>query len=105
MIIYNVTIKVDFSIQTDWLNWMQEKQIPAILDTGCFTQAHILQLLEPNDPDGVTYAVQYYAESKELYNQYIQLSSRALSQKSFNKWGDKLIEFPTVMQLLIKCAK
>ena len=27
MIIYNVTVNVDESIHTDWLNWMQNKHV------------------------------------------------------------------------------
>ena len=36
MIIYNITIKVDWSIAEEWLKWMQEKHLPEILATGCF---------------------------------------------------------------------
>jgi Domain of unknown function (DUF4286) len=100
MIIYNVTIKVDYSIQSEWLSWLKEEHIPGILDTGCFTNANILQLLETDDTEGPTYAVQFHAESKALYNRYIEKFSGIMLQKSLDKWGGQFIAFPSVMQVV-----
>ena len=36
MIIYNITIKVEWSIAKDWLVWMQNEHICEIIKTGCF---------------------------------------------------------------------
>ena len=66
MIIYNITIKVQPSIKNDWLQWLQNEHIPGMIQTGCFTKATILHLLEIDDSEGPTYAVQYFAESKGL---------------------------------------
>ena len=100
MIIYNVTIKIHSSIQNEWLSWLKENHIPDILDTGCFTKAHILQLLETDDTEGPTYAIQYYAESKALYNRFIEILSGIMRKKSFDNWGDKFIAFRSVLQVV-----
>lgn len=100
MIIYNVTIKVHQSIKDAWLPWLQEEHIPGIIQTGCFTHATILRLLEIDDTEGPTYAVQYFAESKGLYNHYIENHAVAMRQKGFDKWGDKFIAFRSVMQVV-----
>jgi hypothetical protein len=100
MFIYNVTIKVQESIKTEWLRWLREEHIPEVIDTGCFKQATILRLLETDDTEGPTYAIQYLAESKALYNLYIEKFAGALRQKSFDKWGDKFIAFRSVMQVV-----
>ena len=68
MIVYNVTIKISHSIHHDWLQWLKEEHIPDVINTGCFTHAVILRLMEVDDTEGPTYAVQYFAESKGLYN-------------------------------------
>lgn len=99
MIIYNVTTKVDHSIAAIWLQWMKEEHIPEIKATGCFANARILQLIEVDEADGLTYAVQYEAESKALYNRYIQKFSDELRKKTLEKWGNRIISFRTVMQL------
>ena len=100
MIIYNVTIKVHGSIKEDWLLWLKEEHIPDVIQTGCFTHAVILRLIEVDDTEGPTYAVQYYAESKGLYNNYIENHAAAMRQKSFDKWNDKFIAFRSVLQVV-----
>jgi hypothetical protein len=100
MIIYNVTTKVSTVIHAGWLKWMQEEHIPELIATGCFTDAVILQLLEVDDSEGPTYAIQYMAESKALYNQYIERHSAAFRQKAFDKWGDQFIAFRSVMRVV-----
>ncbi|HQW84912.1 MAG TPA: DUF4286 family protein [Ferruginibacter sp.] len=100
MIVYNVTIKVLQSINADWLKWLKEEHIPDVINTGCFTHAVILRLMEVDDTEGPTYAVQYHAESKSLYNNYIENHAALMRQKGFDKWGDKFIAFRSVMQVV-----
>ncbi len=100
MYIYNVTLKVDNDIQHDWLQWLKEEHIPDMINTGCFTDARILQLLETDDLEGPTYAVQYHAESKGQYNQYIEKFAGIMRQKSFDKWGNKFIAFRSIMKVV-----
>ena len=100
MIVYNVTIKVDPSIANDWLTWLQEEHVVEVLETGCFTDAKIMKLLEVDDSEGPTFAIQYFAESKSQYNQYIEKYAGIMRQKSFDKWGNKFIAFRSVMQVV-----
>lgn len=98
MIVYNVTIKVNEQIAIEWLDWIQQEHILDVMDTGCFTSAKLLRLLEIDDEEGPTYAVQYFAESKSNYNRYIELHAERMRQKSFDKWGNQFIAFRSVMQ-------
>ncbi len=98
MIIYNVTIKLEEAIHQQWLQWLQQTHIPEVIDTGCFTKAKVLRLLEVDDSEGPTYAIQYFAESKALYNLYIEKFAGEMRQRSFDKWGNSFIAFRSVMQ-------
>ena len=100
MLIYNVTTKVDWSIQEAWVQWMQRVHIPEILQTGCFTGSILLRLLETDEKEGPTYAVQYRAHSKADYNRYIELYSPALRQTVIDQWGNKIISFRTLMEVI-----
>ena len=100
MVIYNVTVKVERSIAAGWVKWMKEEHIPDIIATGCFTHATILRLLETDESEGPTYAVQYHAESKALYNRYISNFADEMRKKAFDKWGDKFIAFRSVMEVV-----
>lgn len=100
MIIYNVTTKVGSGISDRWLNWLIEEHIPEIIATGCFTGAKVLRLLETDDSEGPTYAIQYFAESKSMYDLYIGRHAEKLRQKAFSKWGDQFISFRSVMAVV-----
>ena len=100
MIIYNVTIKVEHSIADAWLAWLKEEHIPDVIATKCFTYATILHLFETDDTEGVTYAVQYHAESKALYNRYVEQFADAMRKKGADKWGNQFIAFRTVMKIV-----
>ncbi len=100
MIIYNVTIKIHSVIHHDWLAWLKEVHLPAMLQTGCFTDARILRLLETDDTEGPTYAIQYHAESKALYNQYLEKFAAEMRQQSYNRWGDQFIAFRSVLSVV-----
>ena len=100
MIIYNVTTKVHHTIHESWLEWMKNENIPAMLNTGCFTNAVVVRLLEVDDSEGPTYAVQYHAESKGAYNIFIEKYAAAMSKEGIKKWGDLFISYRSVMQVV-----
>jgi Domain of unknown function (DUF4286) len=99
-ILYNVTIKVDWSIHDAWLQWMKEEHIPEVLNTGCFINSKLLRIIETDEADGPTYAAQYFAENKLLYNRYIENYSSAMRQAGIEKWGNKFIAFRSVLQVV-----
>lgn len=100
MFIYNVTIKVQDNIKEEWLAWLKEEHIPDVLGTRCFSKATILHLLETDDSEGPTYAIQYEAENFEDYSCYIRDFAGIMRQRSFDRWGDRFIAFRTIMQVV-----
>ena len=99
-VIYNVTTKVEPSIADAWLAWMLDQHIPAVMKTNCFVDYKVVRLLDVDDSEGPTYAVQYSAESKADYNRYIELFASRLSKSSFEKWSDRFISFGSVMEVV-----
>ncbi len=100
MIIYNVTSKIDWSIHDQWVQWMLDEHMPEVLATGCFTQSQLLRLLETDDEEGPTYAAQYFAETKEQQENYIETFAPLLRQKGLDKWGSSFISFRSLMEVV-----
>ncbi len=100
MLIYNVTTKVSQAIADDWLHWLKDEHIPAITATGYFTHATILRLLEIDDTEGPTFAVQYFAKNQEDYDQYLQEFADTLRNDAFKKWGNQFISFRSLMHIV-----
>jgi hypothetical protein len=100
MLIYNVTTKVDHSIHEPWVEWMKAKHIDDVMKSGCFTDFKFVRLLDTDESDGPTYAVQFFAESKADYNRYIEIHAPALREDVMRTWGNKFISFRSLMQVV-----
>jgi len=100
MIIYNVTTHIEHSIHEAWLAWMKETHLPEVMQTGCFVKFQLVKIMDTDETEGVTYAAQYYAESKAAYNRYIELYAPALRQSGIDKWGNKIIAFRSLMEVV-----
>lgn len=97
MIVYNITIKILPEIETGWVQWQKEEHIPDVMASGRFSDYKFYRLLQ-DEEDGITYVVQYFAESIEEYNQYIDETAPSLREKALTRWGNQFIAFRTVMQ-------
>jgi hypothetical protein len=100
MIVYNLTIQVEGSMAHDWLNWQKAEHIPETMHTGLFEDYKIYRLLEPDDQQGPTYTIQYFASSEENYRKYLDEFAPLLRQKAFARWGNKFIAHRTLMELV-----
>ena len=100
MIIYNVTTKVDTRIAEAWLLWMQQEHIPEVMATACFVDYKVVRLLDTDDSEGPTYAVQYIANDRATYQKYIDEFAHELRRKSMERWGNGFISFRTLMEVV-----
>ncbi|MFT4022747.1 MAG: DUF4286 family protein [Flavihumibacter sp.] len=100
MILYNITLKVEGAIAGDFSAWMLEEHLPAVLATGCFNSSRLFRLLETDDSDGPTYAVQFTAPGKTHYDKYISGYAQAHRRQLEAKWAGRYVWFPSVMELI-----
>jgi hypothetical protein len=100
MIIYNITTKVHISINAEWLYWQRLTHMHEMMATGFFSSNKLLRLLEQDDSEGHTYAVQYTIKSKEEYNLFMIEYDQPMQQKVQLMWGDKTISFHSVLEVI-----
>ena len=99
MILFNITIILDNEIHNEWLHWMKTRQIPDIMNTGCFVSNRLLHVLDsPNE--GVTYCVQYISDSLEKLNEFKQKHDHSIQVKLPEQFNNKLVLFSTVMEFI-----
>ena len=99
-IVYNVTVKVEKSIADKWLQWLVQEHAPQIIATNCFTKFTALKLLEYDDEESTTYAIQYLANTIDDYKTYLNQFADQFRKQSFDKWGNKFVAFRTVMEIV-----
>ena len=100
MIVYNVTTMVATGKVEEWLEWMRKTHIPEIMATGCFNGFRMLRLLEVDDAEGQTYAVQYHCTERVDYERYNSLFAHALRETAMSVWGEDAVSFRTLMEVI-----
>ncbi len=98
MLLYNVTVNVEASIEEDWLQWMKEEHIPMVLNTGLFSGYRFGRLLVEEEV-GRTYSIQYEASDLESFRLYEQLYADELRRTTTQKYGSKIVAFRTLLDV------
>lgn len=105
MIVYNVTVKVDWEVADDWLQWMQEIHIPDVMATGYFISNRLMRLLGVDDTEGPSFAVQYTLNNMDDYNEYQQKCAPALQKEHTERYRDRALAFRTIMKIEFEMNK
>jgi len=101
MIIYSVTISLELAIFEEWKSWMLEHHIPAVMNTGFFTQYHLNILLDPPaEPGTVTLNIQYECKSLADYTTYQETAAPALQAQHSDRYKDRFVAFRSLLQRL-----
>ncbi len=99
MIVYNVTVKVDLAVAADWLDWMKTEHIPEVLATGMFVSYRMLRILNDEDPDGKSYAIQYTCKDHATLQAYLGSYAPALQKKHKDRYNNSYIAIRTLMKV------
>ncbi|MEO8583623.1 MAG: DUF4286 family protein [Flavitalea sp.] len=100
MIIYNITTQVSWSIEDAWKQWLITQYLPLYIVTGLFTHYQVTKLLEVNDDDGPTYAVQLFAGNISQVNDFRKLYLTQFQEEEKLLWGENAISFATTMEVI-----
>ncbi len=98
MIIYNVTVNIDDNVRDDWKKWMLNTHIPEVMETGLFSGYKFCKLLK-EEPQGTTYAIQYYCHNKKALEDYMNNHAPALQKSHIDRYKDKFVAFRSFLEV------
>ncbi len=97
MIIFNDTVIVDEAIHEQWLKWIHDVHIPAVMATGYFDSFQVLNVIDsPNE--GITYCVQYRTSSLVKFNHFYTKHLHSLQAIHQQQFENQFVLFNTLMQ-------
>ncbi len=99
-VLYNVTCCVNPEIGEEWLEWMRNHHIPEVMATGKFEEYRILEMIDAEQVNSVTYAIQYLASSLELYHRYQNEHAPMLQKKTLDRYGDQISAFRSLLKVI-----
>jgi hypothetical protein len=100
MILYSVTITIQASIETEWMEWMNKVHVPDVLRTGCFSECRIYKILG-SEGEEASYVMQYRCRSIEDYHRYRDNFAPGLQKDHTDRFAGK---FRGARQLLEEVA-
>jgi hypothetical protein len=100
MLLYNITYLVPEEISDNWLTWMKNEHIPKIMETNLFEKNTLLQLLNVDEQDGITFALQLYIISALKFDEYEEKYASALRSETKEVWGQQILSFRTLMSIV-----
>ena len=100
MLLYNITYLVSHEIKEEWLEWLKQHHAPEMMSTGLFSEFKILRLLDTDESEGITFAVQFIFPGMEEHDVYIAKHVPALRLSAQQRWGEKVLAFRTLMEIV-----
>jgi hypothetical protein len=87
-------------ISDKWLKWIKEDHIPKIMETKLFEKNTLLQLINVDEQDGVTFALQLYIISELKFDEYEKKIAPVLRSETKHVWGEQILSFRTLMRIV-----
>lgn len=100
MIVYNITTQVTWAIHEKWINWLLNEQLPRMLATGLFQRYQLVQLMEVDETEGPTYAIQLFSATIEELNTYKNKHLHEFLAIENELWKDDLVSFSSTMKVI-----
>ena len=100
MILYNITVNIEKSVELEWLAWMKNVHMQEVMDTGMFIDSKIFVVLNEEPNSGTSYSIQYFAKSLNEVETYLEKFAPALREVHNEKYGGNFVAFRTVLELV-----
>ena len=100
MVIYNISIQVDWKMHDDWFEWMTDVHIPEMMATLLFEKFQLARLKDVDDEIGPTYCAQFYAVDETAYRIYLEKHASYFSARNTQRWGQSVVSFSTIMEVV-----
>ena len=98
MILYNITFNIEPEIEREWIPWMNEKYFPYVMATKLFTDVKMYRLLNEIENQGLTYSVQFFSDSLEKVNVYLEQYASQIVAEHNEAFRHKHVSFMTILE-------
>lgn len=97
MLLYNVTYGIDKSIEQEWVAWMKEQYIPAVLESKLFGEGKIFKVLH-DDEASISYSVQFFAATIDHVLRFMEHVEPELNNELNRRYKDRHVAFRTLLE-------
>lgn len=98
MIIFNTTLHIDDSIHDECIEYLRNIYIPKALSSNLIISPSLSRIEKQYEDSGVSYALQFKADDKEILNKWAEITGEILQQELVDKYGQKVTGFVTLLE-------
>lgn len=101
MLIYNTTYHVEEGQDKYFLIWMQEYYLTEVEKNGLLKNPRIMRVLSHREEGSYCYSVQFEVDSSAVLHRWHREQGIGLSEEMVRVFHDKVVGFPTLMEVLL----
>ena len=99
MLVYNITVKIEPSIDPEWREWIKIP-VARVMGSGCFIDHRICRLLRQDESDGNTYVIQFSLQSEAEYDRYEKEWEPVFREEFSTAFSGQYVAFRTLMEVM-----
>ena len=100
MLLYNITIGIDKEVEQEWLSWMKEIHLPAVMSKNIFVDYKFYKVLTHDDEGSSSYCIQYFTPTIEQFQNYLHNYAQQFIEDQRSRFKDKHVAFQTLLEEL-----
>ncbi|MEG1660855.1 MAG: DUF4286 family protein [Bacteroides sp.] len=101
MIIYNTTFHIEKEAVSDCVNYLKECYIPQAATGGFLHSPCLRRVLQSEEGEGESYAVQFLVKNTETLNYWLQNEGAALHRGLLLRFGQQVVGFTTLLEEIV----
>lgn len=98
MLLYNITVGIDKDIEEEWLVWIKDVYLSAIMQTKLFTEYKMYKVLTHDDATSVSYSIQLFSLTIENVVHYLDRYAPLIVESQRSKFSNKHVVFNTLLE-------
>jgi hypothetical protein len=100
MLLYNVTFHVALEVVEPFRNYLEKKHLPEIQESKAIIDYKLLRLLQQDETEAVTFALQYFLHDAGTYHHHISVMDVSLKTDLSERFGENVLYFCTLMETI-----
>lgn len=98
MIVYNTTYHVDDEVLQDFIDYIKNVHVKAVVSTNLLTHPQFSLVHAQHEENGTSYALQFHVENLEILEDWFIKHGQDLQANLNNKFGSKVCGFMTLLE-------
>ena len=101
MFIYNTTYHVGTDDARNFVIWLNECYLPRVEEQGMLRSPRLSRILSHQEEGSECFSLQFEVESTAVLHRWHTLQGASLNDELMRTFKDKVVGFPTIMEVII----